>query len=127
MKRLLARTALAGATFAAALAVLPAAASDVAWSVSIGGPGYAFNVGAPAVWGYAPPHRHGPNRPHYRPGHRPWPVPAFAPPIVYPVPVAPLLYPIVYAPVPPLRVLAPRVVVPAPYFVAPHRHRHHRD
>ncbi len=119
MNRLLARTTLAGAAFAAALAAVPAAASDVAWSVSIGGPGYALNVGAPMAWGYAPPYRNGPYRPNYRPGYRPLPVPVYAPPVVYPAPPVALPYPIVYAP-------APRVVVPAPYFVAPYRHGHHR-
>lgn len=75
-----------------------ASASNVAWSVSIGGPGYAVTAGAPyrsypAYWGgyYARPYV-----PVVRPYYRPY-------------------YPVVYAP----PVVYPRVVYRAPYYAAP--------
>lgn len=81
----------------AALFANPAAAgSDVAWSVSVGGPGFAVSAGQPF---YGAPYR-----PYYRPivvapapvVYRPWygPVNYYAPPVVY----------------------APRYVAPRPHF-----------
>ncbi len=78
-----------------------ASASNVAWGVSVGGPGFVVSAGQPGYWhgyrGYG----------YYRPWHRP-----FAP-IVYAPP--PVVYP--YAPRPvyvaPRPVYVPRV---APYY-----------
>lgn len=118
--------------------LLPAAtasAQRVAWNLSLGGPGYALNVGAPGYWGGPVGYRGfgqpGPWRPWYRPAFAPF-VPA---PVVYavaPVPVAvawlpPVAYPALYR-VAPVRVLpryAPRRVVVAAPIMLPPRHRHH--
>ena len=85
------------------LAAGTASAGNVAWSVSIGGPGYAVTAGAPyrgypGYWGgyYARPYV-----PVARPYYRPYYPVVYAPPIVYPAPV-------VY---PPPYYVAPRVVV----------------
>jgi len=79
-RKFLVASALAG-TLAIGLAAAPAAsASNVGWSVSIGGPGYAVGVGAPAYYG-----------PSYY-GYAP--APAYvAPPVVY---SAPVVYPAPY-------------------------------
>lgn len=95
-------TALAGAT-----AMLPATASaggNVAWSVSVGGPGFAVSAGQPAYYG-------GPYRPYYRPAHYgPYRGPYYRPaPVVYTP-----YYPRVIAPAP--VVVAPPVVYTQPYF-----------
>lgn len=95
-------------TFAAALAAgalfTPAAsARDVAWSVSIGAPGFAISAGQP-YWGHRPYYR--PYRPYYR---------AYAP-VVYPAPV-------VYEPYYPYAYPAP-VVVRAPVYYGPRRVYH---
>lgn len=98
---------------AAALFSHPAAAgSDVAWSVSVGGPGFAVTAGQPYYGGagqYGAPYR-----PYYGPRYRPVvvaPVPAYRPwygPVTYYAP------PVVYAP----RYVAPRYYAPRPYPVA---------
>lgn len=96
-------TMLVGAT--ALCSSVAAAGSNVAWSVSIGGPGFAVSAGQP-VYGRA--YYGGPYRPYYRPYYRP--VVAAAPvyrPWYAPVAVA-APYP-VYAPAP--VVYAPPVVV----------------
>lgn len=89
-----------GTALAGAAALLPATASaggNVAWSVSVGGPGFAVSAGQPG-WGYGAPYR-----PYYRPG--------------YYAPYRPYYYrpaPVVYRPY-----YAPRVIAPAPVVVAP--------
>jgi len=91
IRRILVASSLAG-TVALGLAVAPtASANNVAWSVSIGGPGYVVSAGQPAYWG---------PRPYY--GYRPAYV---APPVYYP---APVVYPasVVYS-------------YPRPYYYAP--------
>lgn len=102
---------------------LPAAARDVAWSVSVGGPGFAINAGQPAfgpVW-----------RPAFRPVARPFVRPVVIRPVGFrtvgfrPVVVAPRVWvapPVFVAPRPvffaPHPVFAPRVVVaPRPFVV----------
>jgi hypothetical protein len=96
----------------AAIATLPAAASNVAWSVSVGGPGFAVNAGQPAF---------GPAfGPGFRPGFRPVVVRpyGFRPVVVArPAWVARPVFvsapPVYFAPRP---IHAPRVVVvPRPY------------
>jgi hypothetical protein len=109
-RRILLATALAG-TLALGAAVAPAAsASNVAWSVSIGGPGVAVSAGAPGYWGPG-------YRPYYN-GYRPYYRPAYVAPPVYAYP-APVYYtPYAYArPV----VVAPRPVYRSPYY-APYRY-----
>ena len=78
---------------AALFAPVASAGSDIAWSLSIGGPGYGVNVGQPAFGGYYG----APYRPHFRPI-------VVAPPVYYRPP------PVVYRPV----VVAPRPVYYAP-------------
>ncbi len=100
---------------------LPAAASDVAWNVSVGGPGFAINAGQPA---------YGPTWiPAYRPVVRPFVRPvvyrqvSFRPVAYRTVVVAPRVWVaprVVYASSPmyfaPQPVFAPRVfVAPRPY------------
>lgn len=107
------------ATFAGSAAILPAAAKagNVAWSVSIGGPGFAVSAGAPTfaprpVWGPAWGAGWGPAW-HPAPGPvrvAPF-VPAFAPPPR-----------VVLAPPPPIFVRTPApvwVAAPAPVFFGP--------
>ena len=80
------------AAVCAALAFAPAAtAGNVAWNVSVGGPGFAVSAGQPGYWGVNA-WRPGVAAPYYRPWHRP----VVAAPLAYPVPVAypaPVLYP----------------------------------
>lgn len=94
-----------GTTLVGAAAMFSTAASaggNVAWSVSVGGPGFAVTAGQPGFYG-------APYRPYYRPYWRATPV------VVRPY----------YAPVrvvaPPPVVVAPRVVYaqPYPYYPAP--------
>ena len=59
-----------------ALAAAPASAGNVAWSVSVGGPGFVVNAGGPAYWGTPL------TRPAVRRAHRPY----YAAPIVYAAP-----------------------------------------
>ena len=97
----------------ATLTTLPAAANNVAWSVSVGGPGFAVNAGQPAF---------GPAfGPGFRPGFRPFVVRPFAfRPVVVARPawVARPVFvaapPVYFAPRP---VFAPRVVVAPRAFV----------
>ena len=101
------RTVLA-ATLATALAgsvaFAPAAsASNVAWSVSVGGPGFAVSAGQPGYWngyrGYGVGYGYG--YPRYRPWHRP-------------------VAPVVYSPYYPYAYATPRVIVaPRPVYVEP--------
>ena len=100
------RAALVAATatiLAGGIAFAPAAtASNVAWSVSVGGPGFAVSAGQPGYWGG---HReNGYGFAHYRPWYRP------VAPNVYPAPVD---YSYGY--------VAPRAVVvaPRPVYVRP--------
>lgn len=100
------------AVFAATALFAPhASAGNVAWNVSVGGPGFAVSAGQPAYWGggyrvgFGYPAAYGWHRHYYRPV-----VPAqivYAPPVAVSVPyyVAPRR---VYAP-------APVVVRPVPY------------
>jgi hypothetical protein len=124
-------SAAAVALAAAFLHSADAAATKVAWNVSIGGPGYAINVGEPGYWGGHPGYR-GPHayRPWVRPGVA---VPLWLPPAYpaagyvlpspyaapYPAPYATSypVHPTVYDAYP---IVAPRVVaipVPAPIHV----------
>jgi hypothetical protein len=105
MKRFIV-TAAAAALVAGAVAFAPtASASNVAWSVSVGGPGFAVTAGQPYWGGYGygyHGYRHGYRHGYYRPWVRPVVV---APPVVYPAPVyvAPrpvYVAPPVYAPAP---------------------------
>lgn len=100
----------------AASAVNPAAANNVAWSVSVGGPGFAVSAGQPAFG------------PAFRPGFRPVVRPFVAPVAVRPFGFRPIVVarpawvarpvfvaapPVFFAPRP---VLAPRfVVAPRPF------------
>jgi hypothetical protein len=92
------------------LAAAPASAGNVAWSVSVGGPGFVVSAGAPAFrgghWGYG---RVGYGRP-FVPAARPFFRPFYPAPIVVPAPVlfpAPVVYPVpAFGP--------RRVAVPAP-------------
>ena len=107
--------ALGAAALAALVAYAPAASADrVAFSVSVGGPGYALAIGspggfygayhAPPVAIVPPPRAYHPYR--YRPHYAP---------VVVPAPVYRTYYRPYYAPV----VVAPQVVVhphPAPRF-----------
>jgi hypothetical protein len=99
--------ALGAAAVGAAAMFSPAAnaGGNVAWSVSVGGPGFAVTAGQPR-WG----HYRAPYRPYYRPYYRsyyrPAPVyrPYYAPRPVYYAP------PVVYA-----QPYYPAPVVPVPY------------
>lgn len=96
-RRALFSTVLGTAALGAAALFAPAASagSDIAWSLSIGGPGYGLNVGQPAFGGYYG----APYRPYYRPVVVAPPVYYRPPPVVYrPVVVAPR--PVYYAPAP---------------------------
>jgi len=105
-RRILLATALVG-TLGASLGAAPAAsAGNVAWSVSVGGPGYVVSAGAPAYWGPT-------YRPYY-PAYRPYYV---APPVY--------VTPVVYAPYRPYY-YAPRVIVaPRPVYRGPYYYGHH--
>jgi hypothetical protein len=99
--------ALGTAAVGAAAMFSPAASagSNVAWSVSVGGPGFAVTAGPPRYYGapyrpYYRPHYYRPApvvRPYYRPYYAPRPV-YYAPPTVvysqpyYPAPVVPVPY-----------------------------------
>lgn len=94
----------------AALATHPAAANNVAWSVSVGGPGFAVNAGQPAFG------------PAFRPGFRPVVRPFVAPVVVRPFGFRPVVVarpgwiarPVLVAA--PTVFLAPRfVVMPRPF------------
>ena len=81
MKRIAAVTAVAAA-LAASMAYAPAAsASNVAWNVTIGGPGFAVSAGQPGYWRGGYGYRVG-----YGGWYRPWYRPA-APIYVAPRPV----------------------------------------
>ncbi len=90
--------AIAGALGAGLVFAPAASASNVAWGVSIGGPGFAISAGQPAYWGGYRGYRYGYGYGHgyYRP---------YRPAVVYPAPVY----------------VAPRpvYVVPRPVYVAP--------
>ena len=114
MKRPLTLAAALGAAFVAAAVLSPAAAhaGNVAWSVAIGGPGFAVSAGQPGFVGA--PWAGAPFRPHWRPAFRPVVV---APPVVVSPWYAPIALPV------PAPVFVPRPVVvrPAPVLVAPRR------
>jgi hypothetical protein len=106
-------TAAAGTTLIGAAALFSSVASagnNVAWSVSVGGPGFTVSAGEPA-YGYgrgfvSPAYYGAPHRPYYTPYYRPHYRPVVvAPPVVYSPYYAP--YP-AYAPYRPY--YAPRVV-----------------
>jgi hypothetical protein len=100
MRRILVASSLIG-TLVLGLAAAPAAsANNVAWSVSIGGPGYVVSAGQPAYWG---------PRPYY--GYRPAYV---APPVYYPAPVV-YSYPRPY--------YRPYYVAPRPVYYGPGYYR----
>ena len=114
-------TAAVGATLIGAATLFSSAASagnNVAWSVSIGGPGFAVSAGQPVYGrGFVGPAYYGaPYRPYYRPYYRPHYRPVVvAPPVVYRPYYAPVVAPypayvprpVVYAP--------PVVVAPRPW------------
>ena len=90
--------------FAGGIAFAPAAsASNVAWSVSVGGPGFAVSAGQPGYWHGYRGYGYGYGYARYRPWYRP------VAPIVY---AAPVVYPYAYAP---RRVY----VAPQPVYVPP--------
>lgn len=105
-----------GATLLGAAALFSSAASagnNVAWSVSVGGPGFAVTAGQPAYGrGFVGrPYYGAPYRPYYRPYYRPVVV---APPVVYPPYYGPVVAPLRYP------AYAPRVsYAPAPVYVRP--------
>ena len=105
-KMLVAALGTAAVGAAAMYSTAASAGGNVAWSVSIGGPGYAVTAGQPAYYGapyrpyYRPYYRPAPvvYRPYYRPYYAPRPV-VVAPPVVYtqpysyyPAPVVPVPY-----------------------------------
>jgi hypothetical protein len=101
-RRLLSTVAASGALLAAAAFIPTAQAGNVAWSVSVGGPGFAVSAGQPGYYGS--PYL----RPVARPYYRPWygaavvvpPVAYVRPRVIYPYYPAPVVYaprPIVYA------------------------------
>lgn len=111
--RIVTALAAGGALLAASAALAPLAhAGNVAWGVSVGGPGFAVTAGQPGWYGgrvgFGPAWR--PFAPVvYRPWLRPAPVGApwvFAPPAVTPW-IAPRRVVVVRQPV---RIVAPRVV-----------------
>lgn len=109
-----AATALIGA--AALFSSVASAGGNVAWNVSIGGPGFAVTAGEPGYVGapYRPHHW-----PHFRPYYRPVviaPRVAFRP--WYGTVVSPVRYR-VYAPRSVAYGPPPVVVAPTPYAVAP--------
>jgi len=125
MFRHLATTAALAATFAAGLALAPAAtAGNVGWNVSIGGPGFAISAGEPGYaygrYGHGHAYGHGYGygpvvRPYYRPFY-----PAYVAPLAYP---APIVYPapVVYrAPYAPRRIVVAAPLLPPPRVVAPY-------
>ena len=80
-RRILALTGAAALAAGLALAA-PASAGNVAWSVSIGGPGY--GVAAVAPYGYAPYRAYGPAPVYVAPAPVYYPAPVYvAPPVVY--------------------------------------------
>ena len=93
-------TAAVGA--AALFSTAASAGGNVAWSVSVGAPGFAVSAGQPAYYG-------APYRPYYRPYYRPAPV------VYRPYYYAPR--PVYYAPRPVY--YAPPVVYTQPYYPAP--------
>lgn len=109
MKRTHILAAAFAATLVAAAALAPgtSSASNVAWSVSIGGPGFAVSAGQPAY--VDAPIVGAPFRPHWRPAFRRV---AVAPPLV--------VRPWLAAPAP-VFVPRPVFVAPAPVLVGPRR------
>jgi hypothetical protein len=115
-RRIAMSTALCTTLLAAgAFAVPNAQAGNVAWGVSIGGPGFSVAAGQPGYYGgrgyYGAPYRPV-ARPYYRPyyaaPYRPVvvaPALAYAPPVVYPY----------YAPAPVAYATSRIVIAPRPY------------
>lgn len=105
-----AATALIGA--AALFPSVASAGGNVAWSVSVGGPGFAVTAGEPGFVGapYVPYHR-----PHFRPYYRPF---VIAPRVAFRPWYGPVVSPVPY------RAHAPRLVAygPPPVVVAPTPH-----
>ena len=99
-RRLLAAAVLGPALFAAAVCAPAASAGNVAWSVSVGVPGFAVTAGGPGYYGV-------PYRPYYRAWSRPVLVP---PPALYAI--APVTNPYIG----PAPVVVRRPVVHAPRF-----------
>ena len=111
--------ALASTTLLGAAALFPTAAAaggNVAWSVSVGGPGFGVTAGQPGNAG-------APYRPYYRPHFRPYyRSVVIAPPVAWRPWYAPVVGPVpygAYAPQPVVHGPAPVVVAPRPYVVAP--------
>jgi len=102
-RRILSTVAVCSALLAATAFVPTAHAGNVAWSVSVGGPGFAVSAGQPGYYGgrgyYGAPYL----RPIARPYYRPWygaavvvpPVAYVRPRVIYPY-YAPA--PVAYAP-----------------------------
>jgi hypothetical protein len=115
-------TAVASALAAATFFAPAASAGNVAWSVSIGGPGIAIAAAQPGYWGgagYRGAYGYG-YRPYYGGYYRPWYRPVVRPPIVYAPPLAYAAPVVVSAAVPvpygvPAYVTPGRVYVPALY------------
>jgi hypothetical protein len=109
-RRMLSTLAVCSALLAATAFIPAAQAGNVAWSVSVGGPGFAVSAGQPGFYGgyYRAPYL----RPIARPNYRPWYGAAIVvPPVTYVRPR--VIYPY-YAPAP--VVYAPRPIVYAqPY------------
>jgi hypothetical protein len=121
-RRIAIATAVAAALAATTFFVPAASAGNVAWSVSIGGPGIAITAGQPGYWGgagYRGGYGYG-YRPYYGGYYRPWYRPVVRPPIVYAPPLAYAARVVASAAVPapygvPAYVAPGRVYVPAPY------------
>ncbi|MEO8752077.1 MAG: hypothetical protein ABI624_05305 [Casimicrobiaceae bacterium] len=113
-RRIFSTLALCSATIVMASAAPAAFAGNVAWGVSVGGPGFSVAAGQPGYYGgrgyYGTPYR-----PHFRPYVRPYLYPAFRGPVIVTAPVVypygPVAYPY-YAPAP--VVYAPRPVAYGP-------------
>ena len=104
--RTISTTAIGASLLVAATAFAPAAhAGNVAWSVSVGGPGFAVAAGQPGYGGayYGNRYYGAPYRPYYRSWYRPVAV-LPPPPVVLPY----------YAPAPVVVAPAARVYAPRP-------------
>jgi hypothetical protein len=111
-KMLVAALGTAAVGAAAMFSTAASAGGNVAWSVSVGAPGFAVSAGQPGYYGYGAPYRSH-YRPHYyrpapvayRPYYAPYrayvPRPVYvAPPVVYTQPYSYSYYPAPVVPVP---------------------------
>jgi hypothetical protein len=99
-RRIAVITALAAALAGGAAYAPAAAANNVAWSVSVGGPGFAVSAGQP-YWGGYRGYGYGYGYGYHRPWHRP---------------VVPVAYPYGYVAPRPVYVVPRPVYYPAPAF-----------